>query len=330
MLKKIISFVISTVAVITLSTSVLAATAETNGTNTDLNNSNNQFQVIEKDLATGTITTKTIDKSATNIPGQTIFSKQAFIPPARTVSTINLLSKFFPGNPMLSTLMPNTVRTDRYQVADPTVFPYCAVCALHVTFSDGAYDDGTGFLVDNAVVVCCAHELYNDTDGYAHSISVTPGQNWGNQPFGVTYAKVFSVSPEYVSSLHSGNFDHSTDWAVFSTTDNIGTKTGYFGFEYNANSWQGTAARISGYPLNSYGNQFYCDGNIDFDSANELYYDNAAVSGMSGSPVYLPSYVAFGIHAYGPPDGDNNGPDTYNYGTKITSEVYNVIMQYRQ
>src|SRR5207237_139595 len=81
---------------------------------------------------------------------------------------------------------------DRVQITSTTAFPWRAVCSLRIRAADGTSWLGTGWLASQRVVVTAGHCVYmRKHGGWAKSITVIPGRNGAEAPFGQAVATQF-------------------------------------------------------------------------------------------------------------------------------------------
>ena len=109
------------------------------------------------------------------------------------------------------------------------------------------------------------------------------------------------------------------DYALVKLNRTVGSQTGWFGYGYEQTS-VGTKVRITGYPGEKNQTQWYMSGNIFAQSQYRLWYTIDTTPGQSGAPIYLPTYIAVGVHT--------DGLVTWNGGKRIHEDMFNWMKSY--
>lgn len=208
----------------------------------------------------------------------------------------------------LRTVFPPDGRT----LVNTSVFPYISVCSIMATYNNGtSYSRGTGFLVDDNVLLTAAHIARG-----AESIEVIPARaGASSRPYGITYAKNI-VTPNDPNNLAE------YDWAIVKLQDRIGYNTGWFGVERfeDYSVLTGENLWTSGYPLDlgQYVYQYRAGGTVT-STYDQVFFHNADVTnGMSGGPfVRLKTGYVVGIQSK-----ENN--DT-NFACRIYNDLFYLI-----
>jgi glutamyl endopeptidase len=154
-----------------------------------------------------------------------------------------------------------------------------------------------------------------------------PGCNGAAQPFGSCTARRLHTVSEWANGA-----DKRFDYGAIRLNCNVGNTTGWFGFFTQSASLNGLTETISGYPGDKPLTQWRSTDRIRVTQANQVFYLNDTIGGMSGSPVYTNraggGVCAMAIHAYGFPHA--TGPHTtHNHGTRITQAVFNNLVAWR-
>lgn len=226
--------------------------------------------------------------------------------------------------------------------------PYSGVLFLRLGFDvtgDGetdAYGRGTGFLVAPDVLVTAGHNIdhpdyVDDPDisivevriyPYAHSARMPSW--WYDESY--IYPKSW-ICYEYSAALRDDSLVSSNyDWCVMKLQQPI-YDVYYFACSMSTDTILAQEMMISGYPHCT--NAGCTDDNCDIEecyqvtsSGNVIYvndyimrYTNNTRPGNSGGPVYLSqTNICYAIHTY--------SSASYNFGMKITRNVYNAISYY--
>ena len=233
---------------------------------------------------------------------------------------------WFPGDAdLVSSVEDNNQRTiiggdNRTKVTNTKTLPYSAICYIEIDWPDGSTTTGTAWMIYKDIAVTAGHCVYSTGHGgWATNIKLWPGKNgyglWNN-PYGTTEASNMHTSTNWTSSANE-NFD----WAVLELEDNIGDKTGWFGFGWSANNQTGTSVTISGYPGEYRYFQYKMSGQISSCTTNKLYYTIDTTDGQSGAPIYTSDNIAYGIHCH--------EDATQNSGTRITEWLFNYLSSFR-
>jgi len=211
----------------------------------------------------------------------------------------------------------------RTLVSDTTQTPYSGVVLIEVDRDgDGDYDGhGTGAMISGNDVLTAGHILWDETDGFAKTVRVTPAASFGSAPYGSFTAttSALHVPDEYVSS--DGDFDY--DIGVINLSTDIGDSTGTFGVQAVTDSQiDDSSVRTAGYPGDlSGGDAMYeISGTVSYTSGNNMYYRMDSYGGQSGSPVWWMvggEAVIVGVHTF--------GGWTYNGGTIVDETFYDLI-----
>ena len=164
-------------------------------------------------------------------------------------------------------------------------FPFTAIVKIKVKFSDGTYW-GSGAMIGPNRVLTAEHNVYDKATDEHASITVIPAYSDGYAPFGEIKVK------EFEHGTHAGCHDGANcDIAVLTLAQNIGNKTGWFGFrEFSSNSMSNVF--MVGYPKDrGNGESMYmlkttATKQSDGTYHNALSYQDWTYGGMSGGPIF--------------------------------------------
>jgi glutamyl endopeptidase len=217
---------------------------------------------------------------------------------------------------------------DRQQISDTASYPWSTNASLAIVAADNSAWIGTGWFIGPRTLVTAGHCVYiRDSgvpgrDGWVQRITVMPGRSGDQLPFGTATSNTFRA----VTGWTEGG-DPNFDYGVLMLPVPLGEQTGSIGFgAYTDEQLRDQAANIAGYPSDKdAGTLWYDSRQIASLSPRKVYYDIDTVGGQSGSAVYCVfdnARIAIAIHTY----GDAN----VNSGTRITDDVYNNLVAWRQ
>jgi V8-like Glu-specific endopeptidase len=228
---------------------------------------------------------------------------------------------------------------ERVRVFDTNQYPYSAIAALEITAKDGTMYVGTGWFVSDTVVITAGHCVYVQDPthpsavGWVRSIRVIPGRNGrgpGSEPFGSVTATRFRSVAGWVNQGKA----ESDYGAIFLPPGSRpgGAQVGTFGLKvYPDAKLAPMNLSIAGYPADKKGPEsrtlWYDVRKAAQLTARQVFYDADTYGGQSGAPVFVEesgTRYAVAIHAYGVSAQKNS-----NSGTRITTEVFNRIQQWK-
>jgi len=177
-------------------------------------------------------------------------------------------------------------------------YPYTATVFVQSTFADGSVASGSGVMVGPNDVLTAAHMLWDADTGAATSVTVFPGYNDGNIPFGAIAGAQWSyyqwdfLGADGQPGHDDMAFPSESQWdvGVIGLSTNVGYQTGWMGIDpggysdyyfetgYPADEW------INGVPQLSldYGYAAYDPNYWTYD-----YQDGFSISpGNSGGPLW--------------------------------------------
>ncbi len=179
---------------------------------------------------------------------------------------------------------PFTGFDDRRLVNNTEALPYSAICSLTITSRTGRRYINTGFLVSPRVVVTSGHSIYmHGEGGFAQEVSVTPGRNGQEMPFGTLTATSFRV-PSGWSDDQDNDYDYGAI-ILPSPLHKAGTLEILSMSDEELNS---STINVIGYPGDKpSGTLWGSSGEISAVSERRLGYDADTFGGMRGSPLVL-------------------------------------------
>jgi V8-like Glu-specific endopeptidase len=209
---------------------------------------------------------------------------------------------------------------DRVRITATSNQHWRRVCALRITFPNGAVYRGTGFFIGKRTVATAGHCVYlANQGGWARSVEVIPGMNDSTRPFGTaTSSNLRSVA----GWTQQGKPECDYGCIVLPEGSFGGVNLGAFGFgALSAQALVAQPAILGGYPGDKPFAQLWgMSRTIKTVNPSTLVYDIDTVGGQSGAPVYVirnNQRCVVGIHNYGAQAG--------NSATRITPQVYNVL-----
>lgn len=224
---------------------------------------------------------------------------------------------------------------DWHTVSDATAGRYRNTVRILARGENGGIGYGTGFMIGPAAVATAAHCVYNEgfgDDCIPTSITVIPAPYYEANPSNPSISA--TATGFIVSSKWTNDFVPEYDWAIIKLNANIGNNVGWLGLRYQESSYNNTSIRVQGYPFSVSGVfntiMYYTDGTITGSEARTLRSNNTCTSeGMSGGPVnfYLSGngYTAIALLRGAAPAGS----PTHNVFTRITEELYDDFVSYR-
>ncbi|SFJ43292.1 trypsin-like serine peptidase [Thermoflavimicrobium dichotomicum] len=314
-MKKLHAFFL-TCALVSLSLFGLVSPIQTNASTaeSDLHTS------ISVDLKTKQVTVQkkpTIYSSQTVSPGYTGTGKTqpmqetSFVGFEKTVTTYSVIGK-----------------DNRTKVTNTKAYPYRAIAYIQLPKNFVC----TGWFISPDTIVTAGHCLYNVSpkdglSGWIPWAKIYPGRNGSSAPYG--YA---NASHLYTVKGWTQDRDPRYDYGAIKLDRPLGNSVGWFGFRWQSASLTGIKENIAGYPAGKGQTMWQHKDQIRKTKARQLGYQNDTEGGQSGSPVYEtynskcngPCGIA--IHAY----GTGLFKDGHNYGTRITKDVFDNLMNWKK
>jgi len=204
---------------------------------------------------------------------------------------------------------------DRAQVKNTAVVPWRRICFLEITAKSGRKFIGSGALVAPRTVVTAGHCVYMHTQGgWPASITVTPGSNGSNKPYGQCDAVGLRSVNGWVT-MHKREYDYG---AIILPADYTRNQSAFGFASLGDAALRGKKLNHAGYSGDKPRGTLWYSGRIARAiTPQTLVYNAATMGGDSGSPVWIKradgKRVMVGIHTNGSPSG--------NSATRITRLV---------
>ena len=235
-------------------------------------------------------------------------------------------------------ISPYTIFGDDDRVAvNSTSGSNLAICKMYISYDDGSYGYGTGFLIDSTTVVTAGHCLHaeksNGTAKDAVSVVCYFGCSGSNASH--TYAASRSITCTDENTYWPSSWDTfnaNYDYGVLKLSSAYTSPSSYFNLS-TISSPEGKTVTITGYEHHSYNTAFSNwqllrgTGEITDSTTYRLRGQIDAMPGQSGSPVVYNGNVV-GIYTYGANAGDfitNPTDSNFNTMTRLTSSAINNI-----
>ncbi len=206
-------------------------------------------------------------------------------------------------------------KDDRVRIQNTKVVPWNRICHLTIEAQNGHKYLGTGALIGPRTVVTAGHCVFlHDAGGWPKSITVTPGRNDNERPFGQAKA----VQLHTVKGWKVGK-NREYDYGAITLGPGIKmSPPSAFGFAALSDSAiQGKKLNTAGYPGDKpAGTMWYNGRMVKAVQPRVLVYDIDTMGGQSGSPVWLKQNgkrIQVAIHT--------NGMSSGNSATRITPPV---------
>jgi V8-like Glu-specific endopeptidase len=180
--------------------------------------------------------------------------------------------------------------------------PWKMICALAIEGPWGNFV-GTGWLVGPRTVITAGHCVFEPTQmgGWAKTITLTPGANGAQAPYGSRTATRFESTNRWIQAQ-----EQDFDMGVIHLDEPFEQDLGSFGVAAMPDdALVNYMVNVSGYPGDKGGReQWWARNRIRGLTQRRIYYDVDTMGGQSGAPVFIvekegaaPKVV--GIHAYG-------------------------------
>lgn len=216
---------------------------------------------------------------------------------------------------------------DRIRITATSTFPWRVHASLRITANDGSQWIGTGWFCGPHTLITAGHCVFitnsgvPNRDGWVRSITVIPGRNASQQPFGSAVSTNFRTVTGWANG---GNQEYDYGAIILST--DLGATTGWLGIgAYSDATLLASTANISGYPGDKpAGTQWYHARRVTSVGPRKVFYDVDTAGGQSGSAVYRIANgqrTAIAVHAY--------GGGSANSGTRITSAEYDNLVAWK-
>lgn len=214
---------------------------------------------------------------------------------------------------------------ERTRIVETNEAPWRMVCALAIDGPWGAFL-GTGWLVGPRTIITAGHCVYDTKQmgGWANKITIAPGQDGDERPYGSFDSTKFSTVDLWVK-----NQDPDFDISAIHLAEPVGDRVGWFQVaSLTDDQLKDYMLNVSGYPAQPGGGtqQWWAKNRIREVTPRRIFYDVDTSGGQSGAPVYIiekegapPTVV--GIHAYGVGGTPQSIPLQVNSAPRIIPEV---------
>jgi glutamyl endopeptidase len=249
---------------------------------------------------------------------------------ARTKTAMKRLAVGKSSRPMVRLGMETIVHNadERTHIVETDEAPWRMVCALSIDGPLGTYR-GTGWRVGPRTVITAGHCVYtSDMGGWANKITVSPGQDGEERPYGSLESTKFSTV-----DLWEKNQDPDFDISAIHLSEPIGDRVGWFQVaSLPDDRLKDYLVNVSGYPgqPGDGKEQWWAKNRIRAVTPRRIFYEVDTSGGQSGAPVYIienegapPTVV--GIHAYGVGGTPSSIPFQVNSAPRIIPEVVTQI-----
>ncbi len=220
----------------------------------------------------------------------------------------------------------DTVRTvfgkdDRITVKNPSEYPFSAVSNMYITASCGCGWVGTGFMIDENMLLTAAHCMRCIQHGtWADQVTFYFGYKNGKN-YLYKYEGGWSAMAGTVFPNRQYDFEAlCNDWCAVKLDEPVGKTTGTFGVRL---------ADDRQIASDKYTVAGYRDNKLKYDKGwakvyeyepSLILYRMDDLPGNSGGPIFSPDYYAVGIICAEDED--------YNYGLRLTDAVWNHIASF--
>ncbi|CAH1002262.1 hypothetical protein LEM8419_03181 [Neolewinella maritima] len=213
---------------------------------------------------------------------------------------------------------------NRIRINNTSAYPWRMTCSLRMRTRTGKNYIGTGWFIGPRTVMTAGHCVYmHNEGGWAQSITVMPGRNGSNMPYGAVVATHLRSVTGWTQ-----NRDRNSDYGCIILPENhrLGARTGWFGFAYMGDaSLKQKYLNLVGYPGDKpAGTMWYHSRRAKSLTSRTIVYDIDTAGGQSGSAVYHiknGKRYAVGIHT--------NGSSGGNSATRITRAVFNLMKSWK-
>lgn len=209
---------------------------------------------------------------------------------------------------------------DRVRIEDPSGHPWRMSASLAIIAANGTAWVGTGWFISPRTLITAGHCVFiknSDVpgqDGWVRSITVSPGRNAAEAPFGQLVSTDFRTVRGWADD---GNREF--DYGAIILAEPVGSDVGWLGFGvYTDDDLTDSTVNVAGYPTDKpRGTLWYGHHRVATVGPNKVHYDIDTFGGQSGAAVYRivdGKRYAVAVHAY--------GGTTTNSGTRITAPVF--------
>ena len=222
---------------------------------------------------------------------------------------------------------------ERTRIVSTEEYPWKLVCALEIDAPWGMFV-GTGWFVGPRTLVTAGHCVFDrkQMGGWAREITVTPGRNREQKPFG-------SMTATRFSSVHPWIEQQDADFDVAAIHLDLPVFTEAEVFRVGAlpdAELQDYLVNVSGYPAEPGGGAelYWAKNRIRAVTPRRIFYDVDTSGGQSGGPAYIfrdeaSHPIVVGIHAYGEGGTPASVGLRVNSAPRIVPEVVDQIDAWR-
>lgn len=221
---------------------------------------------------------------------------------------------------------------ERGPVDNANTYPYSAIALVEVVYTNGDTDYGTGYFVSRRTMLTAAHVLVKD-NLQIERINVYKACN-GYATTPTAQASAWYICANYDDSASS---DYDDDYAILRFSSNVSQT--WFGLYVpaDASNLLGSGRHVAGYPYDmsdKRNREYYmctAGGSVVDYHLYRIDHKIDTLNGESGAPVFRYNYSlyqweAIAIHLGGQSTNTLGGPVGINYGRRITSDLYNWLL----
>ncbi|OJG78115.1 hypothetical protein RV14_GL001216 [Enterococcus ratti] len=179
----------------------------------------------------------------------------------------------------------------------------------------------SGTVVGKNTVLTAAHVVRSFYDRPSE-ITIIPGRNGENEPYGRFTAQSVYIPQEYLKKANS-NFDYAVVTVAPNNGESIGNKVPMLPVALTNSIAEGTLLSTMGYPADKpRGTMWKSYGKVVSEMDSRIRYTMDTVGGQSGSPIINGNNEVVGVHTNG---SLPSNPNPTNAGVKINTSVYQAI-----